>query len=180
MKSFFDELYENYHRDLFQFLIYMVKDRDLAEDLVQDVYIKVIKSYESFSGRSTEKTWLFSIARHVAIDHFRKQKRKRNKIMEFFDWSEKGEQLRDHETLPDEVAVQKDEVQRVYRALDECTVDQRSVIILRFIQGMSIQETAEILEWSESKVKTTQHRAMKALKTIMGQEDKGGGEREEA
>ncbi|SEH82116.1 RNA polymerase, sigma subunit, SigX [Halobacillus karajensis] len=175
MRTFFDELYENYHHDLFQFLLYMVKDRDLAEDLVQDVYVRVMKSYDSFNRRSSEKTWLFSIARHVAIDYFRKQKRKRNRIMEFFDWNEKGEQIQDHQKLPEEIAIQKDEVQEVYRALDECTVDQKSVLILRYIQCMSIKETAEILGWSESKVKTTQHRAVKALKLILAKMNEGGG-----
>ncbi|MGR9049883.1 RNA polymerase sigma factor SigX [Halobacillus faecis] len=180
MRTFFDELYENYHHDLFQFLIYMVKDRSLAEDLVQDVYVRVMKSYESFNGKSSEKTWLFSIARHVAIDYFRKQKRKRNRFMEFFDWSEKGEQIKDQNKMPEEIAVQNDEIQQVYQALDKCTVDQRSVLIFRFIQGMSIKETAEILSWSESKVKTTQHRAMKALKEILEDIEEGRGDREEA
>lgn len=175
MRTFFDELYKNYHQDLFQFLIYMVKDRSLAEDLVQDVYVRVMKSYDSFSGKSTEKTWLFSIARHVAIDHFRKQKRKRNRVMEFFDWTERGEQLQDQHKLPEEIAVQNDQMQHVYRALDECTVDQRSVLIFRYIQGLSIKETADILSWSESKVKTTQHRAMKALKAKLDNIEEGGG-----
>ncbi|MCA1009505.1 RNA polymerase sigma factor SigX [Halobacillus halophilus] len=178
MKTFFDELYDNYHHDLFQYLIYMVKDRDLAEDLVQEVYIKVLKSYQSFDGRSTEKTWLLSIARHVAIDYFRKQKRKRNRIMDFFDWNNKGEQLKDQSSLPDEIAVQNDEMKQVYKALDNCTLDQRNVIIFRFIQGMSIQETAEILNWSESKVKTTQHRGMKSLKEMMEKPMEGGTQRE--
>ncbi|MFD6441482.1 sigma factor-like helix-turn-helix DNA-binding protein, partial [Peribacillus sp. NPDC060186] len=53
-------------------------------------------------------------------------------------------------------------------------VDQRSVIILRYIQAMSISETAEVLNWSESKVKTTQHRALKAIKKMM--EDLSGKE----
>jgi len=178
VKTFFDELYESYHHDLFQYLIYMVKNRDLAEDLVQEVYIKVLKSYQSFDGRSTEKTWLLSIARHVAIDHFRKQKRKRNRIMDFFDWNEKGEQLKDYASLPDEIAIQNDEMKQVYKALDNCTVDQRNVIIFRFIQGLSIQETADILNWSESKVKTTQHRGMKALKEMMDEPVEGGVQRE--
>lgn len=180
MRTFFDELYEKYHKDLFQFLIYMVKDRNLAEDLVQDVYVRVMKSYDSFNGKSTEKTWLFSIARHVAIDHFRKQKRKRNRIMEFFDWGEKGEELKDQYKLPEEIAIQNDEIQHLYRALDQCTVDQRSVLIFRYIQGMSITEASETLGWSESKVKTTQHRAIKALKSILDEVAEGSEDREKA
>lgn len=74
MDESFQRLYEKYHQDIFQFLYYLVKDREQAEDLVHEVYIKVLKSYSSFEGRSSEKTWLFSIARHVAIDFFESKK----------------------------------------------------------------------------------------------------------
>ncbi|WP_181349975.1 RNA polymerase sigma factor SigX [Thalassobacillus sp. CUG 92003] len=178
MKAVFERLYDHYHRDVFQFILYMVKNRDLAEDLVQDVYIKVMKSYDSFNGKSSEKTWLFSIARHVTIDHFRKQKRTRERIMEFFDWGEQGERLKDNEPLPEEITIQKEEMKKVYRGLDYCTVNQKSVIILRFIQSMSIEETAAILGWSESKVKTTQHRGMKALKEQLEKLEEEGIEHE--
>ncbi|QHT46908.1 RNA polymerase sigma factor SigX [Halobacillus sp. ACCC02827] len=176
MKSFFDELYKQHHRDLFQFLIYMVKDRAVAEDLVQEVYIRVIKSYHSFRKQSSEKTWLLSIARHVAIDYFRKQKRKRDRIIETFDWTKNKESLRDGLPLPEEVAVMNEEVKEMYRALDKCSFNQRSVLILRYMQGMSIQETAEALSFSESKVKTTQHRGMKALRTHIEKAREGGGD----
>ncbi|KAE9716862.1 RNA polymerase sigma factor SigX, partial [Escherichia coli] len=55
----------------------------------------------------------------------------------------------------------------IYAALDHCTIDQRAVIILRFIQGYSIMETAKALKFSESKVKTTQHRGLKVLRKHM-------------
>lgn len=174
MKSVFQELYENYHKDVFQFLFYMVKNREQAEDLVQEVYIKVMNSYDRFKGDSSEKTWLFSIARHVAIDHFRKQKRKRNRVLEFFDWGEKGHLIQDDQPEPEEVALQNEEIQKVYKCLDHCSVDQKSVIILRYIQSMSIQETAEILGMSVSKVKTTQHRGMKSLQQLMQEDQKEG------
>jgi RNA polymerase sigma-70 factor, ECF subfamily len=173
MKEVFQELYKKYHHDIFQFLFYMVKDRNLAEDLVQEVYVKVLKSYAKFKGDSSEKTWLFSIARHVAIDYFRRQKRTRKRIMDSFDWQEKGDLIQDHAKLPEEIAVQNDEIKKMYNCLSRCSIDQQSVIILRYIQSLSIQETAEVLDWSVSKVKTTQHRAMKALKELMLSEEEG-------
>jgi RNA polymerase sigma-70 factor (ECF subfamily) len=173
MDSVFEELYEKYHQDLFNFLFYMVRNREQAEDLVQEVYIKVLRSYGRFEGKSSEKTWLLSIARHVAIDFFRKQKSWREKIMEKFDWSTRP--IRDTYPLPEEIAIQKEEVQLMYRCLERCTVDQRLVIVLRFIQALSVAETAETLGWTESKVKTTQHRALKRLKQHMEEEAAKGG-----
>jgi len=165
MDSVFDELYRKYHHDVFQFLFYMVKNKEQAEDLVQEVYIRVLKSYEQFEGKSSEKTWLFSIARNVAIDSFRKQKGWKQKLLEKFDWS--TNQVKDHGPIPEEIAVQNEEIQLIYRCLDKCTIDQRMVIIMRYIHELSISETAETLSWTESKVKTTQHRALKVLKKYM-------------
>ncbi|MED3551201.1 RNA polymerase sigma factor SigX [Cytobacillus praedii] len=165
MDSVFDELYRKYHHDVFQFLFYMVKNKEQAEDLVQEVYIRVLKSYERFEGKSSEKTWLFSIARNVAIDSFRKQKGWKQRILEKFDWS--TSQVKDDQPIPEDIAVQNEEIQQIYSCLDQCTVDQRLVIVMRYIHEFSILETAEALGWTESKVKTTQHRALKILKKQM-------------
>ncbi|MCM3566750.1 RNA polymerase sigma factor SigX [Neobacillus mesonae] len=165
MDSVFDELYNKYHQDVFQFLFYMVRNREQAEDLVQEVYIRVFKSYDRFEGKSSEKTWLFSIARNVAIDYFRKQKGWKDKLMEKFDWS--ASQVKDSDPIPEEIAVQKEEIQWVYKSMEHCTMDQRAVITLRFIHDLSIAETAQTLGWTESKVKTTQHRSLKLIKRHM-------------
>lgn len=165
MEDTFQRIYEKYHHDLFQFIFYMVKNREQAEDLVQEVYIRLLKSYDKFEGRSSEKTWLISIARHVAIDWFRKQKTVRQRILEKFDWDR--QQIKDNQALPDEVALQNEQVQWMYRSLDVCSIDQRSVLILRYLQEFSITETAQALGWTESKVKTTQHRAIKQLQKQM-------------
>lgn len=166
MNSVFDELYEHYHHDIYQFLFYMVRNKEQAEDLVQEVYIRVLKSYDRFEGRSSEKTWLFSIAKNVAIDFFRKQKGWKQRLLERFDWT--AQQVKDNSRpIPEEIAIQREEIKWVYRCLEHCTFDQRAVIILRYIHDLSIAETAEALGWTESKVKTTQHRALGVLKTQM-------------
>lgn len=143
----------------------MVKNREQAEDLVQEVYIRVLNSYHRFEGKSSEKTWLFSIARNVAIDHFRKQKGWKQRMIEKFDWS--TQQVKDLRPIPEEIATQNEEIQLMYHCLDQCTVDQRMVLVMRFIQDLSITETATALNWTESKVKTTQHRALKAVRMHM-------------
>ncbi|WP_026694784.1 RNA polymerase sigma factor SigX [Peribacillus kribbensis] len=173
MDSVFHRIYEEHHKDLFQFLFYMVNNRQTAEDLVQEVYIRVYKSHHTFQGKSAEKTWLYSIARNTAIDHFRKQKSWKQRIMDNFDWGK--HEIRDDHPLPEELVMEQEELSSIYHCLDSCTVDQKTVIILRYIQDLSIAETAGVLNWSESKVKTTQHRALKQLKKMMNvQKEKGG------
>ncbi|ADU28612.1 RNA polymerase sigma factor SigX [Evansella cellulosilytica] len=172
MREEFDRLYETYHNTLFQYLFYMVRNREVAEELVQEVYIKVLHSYQSFKGKSSEKTWLYSVAKHVGIDWIRGQSRKKRKIDgQQFEWSEREYEIHDHAPLPEEILLQKDELQQIYKKLQLCSEDQQQVIILRYIQSLSISETADVLGWTESKVKTTQHRAIKALKKQLMQDD---------
>lgn len=165
MDAVFQYLYDKYHHDIFNFLFYMVKNREQAEDLTQEVYIKVLKAYHRFEGNSSEKTWLFSIAKHVAIDSYRKQKGLKQRLQNVFDWNK--QQVKDPTPLPDEIAIQNEEITLMYQCLDRCTFDQRMVLILRYIQSLSIAETSQTLGWTESKVKTTQHRALKVLKKYM-------------
>lgn len=165
MDSVFDYLYQKYHQDLYRFLFYMVKNKELAEDLVQEVYIRVLKAYDRFEGNSSEKTWLFSIAKNVAIDHFRKQKGWKKWLFEKIDFS--SAQISDDHALPEEIVQQREEIKYIYQCLDECTMDQKMVVILRYVQQLTISETAEALSWTESKVKTTQHRAIKSLRKRM-------------
>lgn len=170
--AIFHQLYEEYHQDVFKFLIYYTRSRDLAEDLVHEVYLRVLRSYQTFKGESTEKTWLFSIAKNVAIDHFRKQTVRRKHAVDYFDWEKDG--LTSKQPLPDEFILLNEQMKELLNALETCKEDQKLVIHLRYLQEMSVAETADILNWTESKVKTTQHRAIKALQRKLTTFQEGG------
>ncbi len=160
--SVFHRLYDEYHHDVFKFLIYLTRNQDHAEDLMHEVYVRVLRAYSGFEGKSSEKTWLFSIAKNVAIDHFRRNTVRKKHALDTFDW-EKSE-LVSTGSLPDEQAVMNEDMKELLDALDTCTGDQKMVIQLRFIHELSIAESAAILGWTEGKVKTTQHRAIQALR----------------
>ncbi|GKV65652.1 MULTISPECIES: sigma-70 family RNA polymerase sigma factor [Sporosarcina] len=160
--SIFLRLYEDFHHDVFNFLTYLTRNRDIAEDLMHEVYVRVLKSYGSFEGKSSEKTWLFAIAKNVSIDYFRKQATMKKHTDLHFDWE--AQQLESADRLPEQLVEMDEETQLVLEELHQCTGDQKMVILMRFFQDLSIAETAEVLGWTEAKVKTTQHRAVKALK----------------
>ena len=161
-ESIFHRLYDLYHQDVFQFLTYLVKNRSIAEDLSHEVYVRVLKSYQNFQGKSSEKTWLFAIAKNVAYDYFRKNNVRKARTFEGYNWD--NNQLVSKEKLPDVLLELNDEMKQILNALEHCTEDQKMVIVLRYFQELSISETAAILNWSEGKVKTTQHRAIKQLR----------------
>lgn len=167
MKTTFDYLYDTYHRDVYQYIFYLVKDHHVAEDLIQETFIKVLRAHKEFRGESSEKTWLFSIARFTVMDHFRSKQRDKNKWFGLFNKEDDWNSVESHNPLPDELLILSEEQQQLYHQLDKLTLDQKNVIVLRFIQSMSIHDTARILEWTESKVKTTQHRAIKKLSQLL-------------
>lgn len=171
-ESIFHRLYDTYHQDVFNFLIYLVKNRTVAEDLSHEVYVRVLKSYDRFEGKSSEKTWLFSIAKNVAIDYFRKKQIRDRHSFTTFDWE--TEQLVSPIPTPEQFTELSDQMHQLLTALEACTGDQKMVIIMRYMQELTIQETAEILGWTEGKVKTTQHRALKKLRNILQKVDSEG------
>ena len=164
-ESIFHRLYDSYHQDVFQFLIYIVKNRSVAEDLSHEVYVRVLQSYERFQGRSSEKTWLFAIAKNVAIDYFRKNSVRSTHTFDAFNWE--TEQLVSPMKSPEILTELNDEMRHLLEALELCSGDQKMVIIMRYFQELSIAETAAILKWSEGKVKTTQHRAIQKLRDLL-------------
>jgi len=143
----------------------MVKNRSVAEDLSHEVYVRVLKSYERFQGRSSEKTWLFAIAKNVAIDYFRKNSVRSSHTFDAFNWE--TESLVSPSKTPEVLTELNDEMRQLLDALEECTGDQKMVIVMRYFQELSIAETAAILNWTEGKVKTTQHRAINKLREIL-------------
>ncbi|MCF6139379.1 sigma-70 family RNA polymerase sigma factor [Alkalihalobacillus berkeleyi] len=167
VEHLFNRLYVDYHQSLYQFLVYLLRDKDTAEELVQDVYIRVMHAYDKFKGDSSEKTWLFSIARNVAIDYIRKQKRQKKTLLSSINLDDHKNQWIHPDRLPDEILEQNEAVRQLYAALEQCKAEHRELILLRYIHGFSIRESASIMGWTEGKVKTVQHRTLKTLKGIL-------------
>jgi RNA polymerase sigma-70 factor, ECF subfamily len=153
-----EKLYSTHHQDVYKFLICFTGNKNEAEDLTQDVFLRVIKSISSYNGSCSLTTWIFSIARHTAIDHFRK-KRFYSIVKEPF-----FKNLPSNHLSPEELIIHDENKKMIHQAILQLKPSYRTVIILRGINEFSINETAEILNCSASKVKVTYHRAFKKLK----------------
>jgi RNA polymerase sigma-70 factor, ECF subfamily len=151
-------LYDLYFYDVYQYLLYFTNSQEEAEELTQETFFRVLKNTHQFEQRSQMKTWIFSIARNVAIDHNRKLRR----VSLFSDFYF----LRDKSNLgnPEHEVEMKEEWVSLQTALLKLKPQYRNVVILRGLKEFSIKETAEILNISESKVKVDYHRAIKLLK----------------
>ncbi len=149
--------YDQHSKSILSFILLIVKDYQQAEDLTHDTFVRAYLNYDSFKRQSSEKTWLFSIAHNVTVDFLRKN-RPWYFLTEFFLFR------KDNNPLPEEMIQIKEESFEFYKALGELKDTYRKVIVLRKIKGFSIEDTAEILNWSESKVKSMLFRAIPALK----------------
>ncbi|MBS4198116.1 RNA polymerase sigma factor [Bacillus sp. FJAT-49732] len=154
------EWFHLYSNDVYNYLVYYTGSTDV-EDLVQEVFIKVIMGLKSYKGQSSPKTWIISIARNVAIDDARKRNKKRNLSFDEQLISIDGDS-------PEKFFLQNEEKQALYNAIQMLKSNYREVILLRGIKDMTVSETAEILNWKEEKVRSTYSRALKSLRKLQG------------
>ncbi|MGP1906894.1 RNA polymerase sigma factor [Metabacillus sp. JX24] len=147
-------MYQNYSDSIYQYIFYMMKDKEAAKDILQDTFFQVYKKYHTFHGGS-EKSWLYTIARNTAIDYLRKKK----PVFYLIDLFPSA-----HEKTPEDIVLLNETEKLVYLALSKVKRSYREVIILRKMKDFSIKETADILGCTESQVKVNLNRGMSALR----------------
>ncbi|MET3682905.1 RNA polymerase sigma-70 factor (ECF subfamily) [Alkalibacillus flavidus] len=155
--------YERYSDELYNFLLYRVGKADV-EDLLQEVFIRAYKGLDSFNGDANPKTWLYSIARNISIDEIRRRQRPKWKSMMPFESHHEPKT----ERTPEHVLELDEEKQAVYQAIQSLKPAFRDVLILRGIKEFSVREAADVLNWTENKVRSTYHRAKQKLADEIG------------
>jgi RNA polymerase sigma-70 factor, ECF subfamily len=153
----FEQIYMDHSDKIFSYIFLLVKDNGVAEDLTQDTFIKVYKSFEDFKGDSSIYTWIIKIARNTTIDYLKRKNR-----FAFFRINQF--RLDSKESSPPEILLKNENVKILYDAIKSLKLNYQEVIILRKIKGFSIKEVSTILDWDETKVKNTTTRALAGLK----------------
>lgn len=159
-------LFERYKKPLFGFFYGMNKDAGLSEDLVQNVFFRILKYRYLFRGEGDFKTWMFHIARNVNHDHFRKIKWKGKDSLD--QWQER---LTTHENRQTEFQ-QAEELELLAMALDKLSEEKREIILLSKYHDKKYREIGEVLGCSEGAVKVKVFRAMQELKDVYKQLEK--------
>ncbi|ALC90692.1 hypothetical protein AM500_13535 [Bacillus sp. FJAT-18017] len=159
-----EDLYEYYHKDVYQFCLYFTNSVQDAEDLTQDTFMKAMKNLKTLKNHDRAKYWLLAIARHSAIDHIRKRKLK-SLLPELIERLKMSSSM---ENSLDEHVLKMEKWEEVQQALLKIKPDYRTVLILRGLQELTIKETSEVLQQTELKVRVDFHRAVKELKKHMG------------
>jgi RNA polymerase sigma-70 factor (ECF subfamily) len=148
-------------RKVFNIAYKFTGKHDEAEDLTQDVFLKIFKSLNTFDRRANFQTWLVSVSRNLCIDHYRSVRKERETIDRDVDAGE----LTPAATTKSPFAAleQRDRVELLKRALDELPPTLRSAVLLRDIQELSYQEIADRLHLPEGTVKSRINRGRTEL-----------------
>lgn len=170
----FEVLLDRYEAAIYRFVLRMVGDRHRAEDLTQDVFVRMYRQASSFDPARRLKTWLYAIARNVAINELRDRGRlKRRKVKLSGDLTREGVGVTDRRTDGPETPlseVLKDEARRMLvAALETLKPHHRAALVLREYDQMPYEEIAEVLEASLASVKSWIHRGRAHLAAALAE-----------
>lgn len=166
----FEQLIECYQRKIYNIALRIVGNYDDANDLAQEVLIRIYKSIGSFKQQSSFSTWIYRITTNVCLDDIRK--RKNRKVISLdeeikLDDGEMKRQIVSDDLLPEDVA-EKSEMRKIVNdAINRLSEEHRIVIVLRDIQGFSYEEISQIVKCPEGTVKSRINRARQVLKNIL-------------
>ena len=167
---------DQYGDALFRFAVARVRNRDIAEELVQETFLAGLQSKDRFKGQSTEKTWLFSILKHKTIDYFRKNKKdafqketiEDSDIEKFFD-SKSDWQIspRNWDTDPGKNLEVKDFLDHFYECLADMPKRTADAFVYREIDGLSTKEICKLLDISTTNSWVMLYRARMLLRRCL-------------
>lgn len=161
-----ENICENYQRLLFHVAYGITRDHYLAQDVVQETYIKAYRKIDTISDESKLCSWLAAIAARTAIDFVRKEKRRREVLESEFLLKENCSRKNVEEEVDLRLFVQE-----ISKALDELNDRQKAILFLKVNKGMKEKEIADVLQLNPNNVKTILYRVRRKLILILREEN---------
>lgn len=168
------ELIRRYQRPVFSLIYRMVRDRERAEDLTQETFVKVLNALDTYRPQYKFSSWIFKIANNNAIDHLRKKELDTLSLDGAPDatTSDRQEgtslQVADHGETPLQELEARELGGQIEWAIGQLRPEYRSCILMRHVEGRPYDEIAEVLELPLGTVKTYIHRARTELRDLLG------------
>jgi len=167
------EIFDQYNKRVYRIAYGVVRQREDALDIVQEVFIKLFRSIRNFKGRSKFYTYLYRLAMNTAIDHVRKAAKypasslDQEGVLQPVDEVEKG---------PERILLHKELEGRVSWAMGRLPIDQRTALVLREVEGLSYQEMAETMGCSIGTVMSRLHYGRRKMRELLKNYVKRGDE----
>jgi RNA polymerase sigma-70 factor (ECF subfamily) len=169
-----EEIVQRYNRRIYNICYRFAGSSDDAQDLTQEVFIKVYRTLSSYdSDKSAFMTWVTTVTRNLLVDHFRKTKQDRltdsldNTASEYEDAQPLSEQIPDQSASPDATVQSRETRDTVHRALQKLSPELREAVILRDLQDMDYREIALALKVPEGTVKSRINRGRAELARLL-------------
>lgn len=153
-------LFDRHHRVLFEFFVRMTGSGAVADDLVQDVFFRMLKYRTTFRDESRFKGWMFHIARNARVDHYKK-----HRAVTLMP-EDGAENVESPSPCPGREFEQEEQTTLLQRALLKLDAEKREVLVLSRYQEMKYDQIAELMECEVGTIKTRVHRALKELRQI--------------
>lgn len=164
----FNELISKYHPYIYKFLIKVSKDENLAQDLTQETFIKIIRNIEKFDvhGNARFSTYIVAIARNVYIDYIRKEKKllPDNCLNENFITGDSWEST-------EEIVIDKMYNEEIISNLEKLTEEQKLAIRMKYIEGLTLKEIGNALGVEPKTIKSRIHNGIIKLRKILGRSE---------
>ncbi len=164
----FNYLVQKYRRPLVSFMYRMARNAAVAEDLAQEVFLRVYRSRESYEASAKFTTWLYRIATNLAVNHARDTRHERPEIMVSLDEPDEATgmtmDLADGEMTAEQVMVRRERLMGIRRKIEALPERQRLAVVMHKYQQMDYRQIAEVLELSESATKSLLFRAYETLR----------------
>lgn len=158
-----DNLYKTYFHDVYRFLLSLTYDPYLAEDLLQETFVRAYLYLESYDDERV-KTWLFTVANHVFIDYVRKQKRMKVRDEPFF------QRLRSKEKSPQDQILWNETIDGILHILQELPQRQKQAVLLRDFHDFTYREGARVMKISLAHFKVLLFRGRQAIRKRKAEE----------
>ena len=163
-------LVDQYQYRLVRYFIYLTGRRDLVDDLVQETWLRVLERGRSYNGVSRFEPWLFTIARHLAIDQGRRQRTFSLDEEDSIESIHAPLQPASNAPSPFELAARTEDAARIAHALQTLEPIYREALVLRFQEDLSLQEMSTVTGASVSTISSRIYRGLAALRVHMGGE----------
>jgi RNA polymerase sigma-70 factor (ECF subfamily) len=158
------EIFDKYHKKVYRIAYGVVRHREEALDIVQEVFIKLFRSIKNFKGRSHFYTYLYRMVMNTAIDHVRKTGKEFISSLDEEGSFEPSDQV---ERGPERILLQKELEERVKVAMDKLPAEQKAALIFRDVEGLSYQEMAEAMGCSIGTVMSRLHYGRKRIQELL-------------
>jgi len=155
----FEKIVERHKHRLFNFVCRFVGDRETAEDIVQETFLRAFRRRREYRAIANFSTWLFTIAGNLAKSELRRRKRWRFFSLNWDEETETGMEIPDESHRPDTVTETSLTDRQIQQAIEALPANYRKVILLRDVEGLSYQEIAEIVNRPVGTVKSRVNRA---------------------